>query len=185
MEALGRLAVDEGPDGLGRQRERRVVAVDDDVRDHADDTRVVDAETLAQGQGQDAADLALRHGHEREEGLARYDVLGGVLLDREGPDLRAVAVDDDHPPAGRREAGDGGRHHPGVRALLAVGAALARLDEGVPAQPHHYRSGHGSISLGPRTTRCGRTDPVPAGGRGPGLRRSRGAGCVEDSRDDS
>jgi len=64
VEALGRLAVDEGPDGLGRQRERGVVAVDDDVRDHADDTRVVDAETLAQGQGQVAADLALRHGHE-------------------------------------------------------------------------------------------------------------------------
>ena len=151
-EACCGLPVDERADRLGRQRERRVVAVDDDVRAHAHDTRVVGAEALPQGQGEDAADLALRHGHEREQGLARDHVTSRLLLDREGSDLGSVAVDDDHAPARRRQVGDGRRHRPGVRALLAVGAVLARLDEGVPAEPHHYRSGHGSISLGPRTT---------------------------------
>ena len=90
----------------------------------------------------EAAHLPLGHRSEVEERLLGDEARALLVGDGEAADLGAVAVDDDHAPAGPEQ-----RHHrPGhgqrVRLLLRVGARLPGTGEGVAAQRDHRDPAH-------------------------------------------
>jgi len=137
----------ERPDRLARRAEGRVVGVDDDVRDERDGGPR--AEAAVQGAHEQAAELALGHRAQRVQGLGRGLLPPGVLLQREGAHLRAVAVDDGEPPAGGAQRGQARRHR--VRGLLELLAAavLAGAGQRVAADGDHggaRSGGHGTPS---------------------------------------
>ena len=76
------------------------------------------------------ADLALALGAEHVERVGRDRVVG-VALQREQPDLRAVAVGDDHLVLGGElgDRGDGGRD---VAALASASAGSPRRSRALP-----------------------------------------------------
>ena len=95
------LVVDR-PDELRRVAEGRVVGVD---LDHRQDRRErqLERQQVAELLLDEVADHPLRLGAEHVEGIG-LDVLVGLALERQQPDLRAVAVGDDQLVLARRRS---------------------------------------------------------------------------------
>ena len=88
-------------------------------------------------------ELALGHRAEAEQRHLRHLVAAHLLLDRQIADLRPVAVDDDHPPAGVEQRAMDRAIVTAFAALLVVGAELPCGEEGVAAEGDHRGPGHG------------------------------------------
>ena len=84
-----------------------------------------------------AAELALRHCAKGVQRLGGHEVEPALLLDREVAHLRAVTVDDDHPPTGPAQTGNAGRHPSGVGPDLLRRALLVLSRERIAAHRHH------------------------------------------------
>ncbi len=111
----------KGPIGLVGFAERRVLRIDHDLGHDGGDRGlpVGGDEGVADGLGDQVAQLSLGHRAQHEERLRRHLAAHGLLGHREGTHLGPVAVHDQQPVAGGHDP-DGGPGHR-ARPLLLVG----------------------------------------------------------------
>ena len=115
-----------GEGGVGR--------VDEHVGHERGDPHGPAGAGVAQGEPEQAAELALGHGAEAEQGLRRDEVGARLLLHGQGADLRPVAVHDHHAAAVVEQGADRLGHAEGVGLLVVVRPGLAGAGERVAAQ---------------------------------------------------
>ena len=116
------------------------------MRHHAHHLAVT-AEPLVESERDETAEVALRHGGEREQRLRGNNSRRGLLLHPERPHLGTIAVDHRDVPTGIDKLADRSGHGARVVALLRVSARLVGAAQRVASQGDEGTTTHAITSL--------------------------------------